>query len=133
MPIRTRLVVFTIFTQVVRPSVPKLQYQAKITAGGLTWIIDDSCLVILYFQSSLRELEKKMRLENDKYEELMIDLALLKKSASTAATAAAVTTASTTATSAINPLESKGRPTILDYALKNCYSDFQRVASHNFL
>ena len=42
-------VVITIFTQSVRPSVPKLQNQATITAGwdcGLAeWIIDDSCFV----------------------------------------------------------------------------------------
>ena len=30
-------------------------------------------------QGKLREIEKKMKLENDRYEELMIDLALLKK------------------------------------------------------
>ena len=43
------MVVITIFTQSVRPSVLKLQNQATITAGrdcGLTeWIIDDSCLI----------------------------------------------------------------------------------------
>ena len=43
----------TIFTQSVRPSVPKLQNQATITAGrdcGLAeWIIDDSCLVFSFF------------------------------------------------------------------------------------
>ena len=39
------------FTLSVRPSVRKLQNQAKITAGrdcGLAeWIIDDSCLVVV--------------------------------------------------------------------------------------
>ena len=48
---QSRPVVITIFPQSVRPSVPKLQNQATITAGrdcGLTeWIIDDSCLVSL--------------------------------------------------------------------------------------
>ena len=49
---QSRPVVITIFTQSVRPSVPKLQNQATITAGrdcGLAeWIIDDSCLLFLY-------------------------------------------------------------------------------------
>ena len=48
-------IVRTIFTQVVRPSVPKLQNQAKFTGGrdrGLAeWIIDDSCLVSVSFWS----------------------------------------------------------------------------------
>ena len=39
----------------VRPSFPKLQFQAEINAGrdcGLAeWIIDDSCLVICYFDN----------------------------------------------------------------------------------
>ena len=47
----SRQVVITIFTQSVRPSVPKLQNQATITAGRhcelAEWIIDDSCLVVL--------------------------------------------------------------------------------------
>ena len=49
----SRPVVITIFTQSVRPSVPKLQNQATLTAGrdcGLAeWIIDDSCFVIYIF------------------------------------------------------------------------------------
>ena len=51
---QSRPVVMTIFTQCssVRPSVPKLQNQATITAGRdcelAEWIIDDSCLVFLY-------------------------------------------------------------------------------------
>ena len=40
-----------IFTQVVRPSVPKLHDQVKITASMdselAQWIIDDSCLIFL--------------------------------------------------------------------------------------
>ena len=46
---QSRPVVITICTQVVRPSVPKLQNQVTITVGrdcGLVeWIIDDTCLV----------------------------------------------------------------------------------------
>ena len=46
---QSQLVAITIFTQIVRPSVPKLQNQVTITAGrvcGLAeWIIADSCLV----------------------------------------------------------------------------------------
>ena len=46
-----RLVMITIFTHVVRTSVPKLHYQAKIIDGrdcGLTeWIIAYCCVVIL--------------------------------------------------------------------------------------
>ena len=47
---QSRPVVITIFTQIIRPCVPKLQNQATVTAGrvcGLAeWILDDSCLVL---------------------------------------------------------------------------------------
>ena len=50
---QSRPVVIIIFTQSVRPFVPKLQNQATITAGrncGLAeWINDDSCLVVFIF------------------------------------------------------------------------------------
>ena len=50
---QSRPVVITIFTQSVRPSVPKLQNQATITAGRdcgqAELIIDDSCLVKVIF------------------------------------------------------------------------------------
>ena len=54
---QSRLLVITIFTHVVHPyvrmSVPKMQYQAEITAsrncGLAEWINDDSCLV--WFES----------------------------------------------------------------------------------
>ena len=52
--LQSRPVVITIFTQIVRPSVPKFQNQQASTAGRVCrlaeWIIDDSCLVLYCFQ-----------------------------------------------------------------------------------